>query len=32
VHRAEVDPKAVAQALIAIAIEQAQAEQDKNAS
>jgi hypothetical protein len=31
VHRAEVDPKAVAQALIALAIEQAQAERDEPA-
>lgn len=30
VHRAEVDPKAVAQALMALAIEQAQAKQNKH--
>jgi hypothetical protein len=32
VHRAQVDPKAVAQVVIAIAVEQAQAERDKLAS
>ena len=32
VHRAEIDPKAVAQVLIAIVVEQAQADQAKQGS